>query len=91
MKINQPGGVFDKKQLHQALDRLHREVESNREGFLKLRKEYDKYTIHENLFVKNNEVHHSYKANVKKRLESLAERYFGDFFLQTASSSKSKK
>lgn len=42
----------DKKLLSQAFDRLHREVESNRELFLKLKKEYDHKTIHENLFFK---------------------------------------
>ena len=68
--------------MHQALDKLHREVESNRELFLKLRKDYDRYTIHENLFVRNKDTYVDYKTYVKKRLEALAERHFSELFPQ---------
>lgn len=66
----------DKKLLSQAFDRLHREVESNRELFLKLKKEYDHKTIHENLFFKGGP---GFKE-ARQRLKSLAETLFGGLF-----------
>jgi hypothetical protein len=49
-KMTQPEIFDQKKLLNQAFDRLHREVESNRESFLRLKKDYDRFTVNENLF-----------------------------------------
>jgi hypothetical protein len=44
--------VPDRKLLNQGFDRLHREIDANKELFLQIKKAYDRYTIHENLFNK---------------------------------------
>ena len=63
--------------MSQAFDRLHREVESNKEVLLRLKKEYDHQTIHENLFSKPGM---GFK-DARQRLKSLAETLFGSLFL----------
>jgi len=65
-----------KKLVEKTLGSLAKDVELNVDFYLKLRKNYDRITIYENLFNRNNQQKRAYKE-LKKNIKKLVAKFFG--------------
>ena len=71
--------ITDKKLINQALDRAQRDLETNKDAFLLLRKEYDRTVKHENMFNRPIEQIDKYRQ-IKKKFKNYVEVHFYPIF-----------
>ncbi|CDW75493.1 UNKNOWN [Stylonychia lemnae] len=69
------------KLLAQILEKLSKDVAQNKDFYLKIRKEYDRITIYENMFNRQKEQQKEFK-NLKKNLKRLVDHFFLPVFPQ---------
>lgn len=69
----------DKKIINQALDRALRDLETNKDSYLLLRKEYDRAVKHENMFNRPMERLLKFRE-IKKKFKTYVETHFYSIF-----------
>eukprot|EP00347_Sterkiella_histriomuscorum_P021075 403335355 len=67
------------KLLGQTLEKLQKDMQGNKDFYLKMRKEYDRITIYENMFNRQKEQQKEFK-NLKKNMKKLVDHFFLPMF-----------
>jgi len=73
MKMNR------QKNINQTLERFHKDIIAHRDFYIKIRKEYDKITIYENIFNRTKERQKEYK-DLKRNIKKIVEKFFFPMF-----------
>ncbi len=61
------------------MERIHRDIEANKDSYLALRKDYDRIQKHENMYNRPKDVEQSFRE-VKRRFKILAEQLIAPLF-----------